>query len=90
MYNKVLAVFLVNKRMTAVRATKFQGLVVLVFSRIKTSLAYFTENLTFGTIVFVEIRQWSTTTGTMAILRDITFATTINRLNSIVIAFFVV
>jgi hypothetical protein len=89
MYDKVLTIFLVNKRMTAIRATKLQGLVVLVLM-IKTSLAYFTENLTFGTIVFVEIRQWCTTTGTTAILGDITFTTTPNSLYSIVIAFFIV
>lgn len=89
MQDKVLTVFLVNKSMRAVRATKLKGLVVLVL-RIKTSLTYLAEDLTFGTIVFVKIRYWGTTTGTTTILWDITFTTTINRLNSIVIAFFIV
>lgn len=80
MYNKVLAVFLVNQGMGAVRT--FQGvlLVKTVFFWGKSGLAYFAKDLAFFAVVAVKVRHGSVAGRAVAVFGNVTFLASGNRL----------
>ena len=77
------------ERVPAMRTSKFQRRKAIVLWR-KFGIADFTKNLTFRTIVFIEkwFRCITARTGTM--LGNIAFGTSMNGLNFLTIAFFIV
>lgn len=76
----MFAVFLMNKSIETVRTTQSHGSGQAAFFRGEHCGIDFAQDLSFGTIIFVKIWFWSITTGTIAVITDITFGTTLNRL----------
>ena len=89
MYDKVLAVFLWDQSIATVRAAQFhRG--ESTFIRGESRITDLTEELSLGTVVFVQKRFRCITTGTGAGVRDITFGSAADRTDLFAIAFFVV
>ena len=71
MDDKVLAVFLWNQSISAVRTAQFhRG--ETTFIRGEPRCADFTEKLSLGAVVFVKKGLWGITTGAGAIIRNVT------------------
>ena len=83
--NKVFAVFLMSQRVIAVRAFEGVGLWKTVFFRRECGGAYFAQDLSFWTIILVEIRLWSIATWTATVVINITFRTAADRFDFLAI-----
>jgi len=81
MYSEVLAVFLVLKDIAAVRAAQSKRTVVDV-GFVETLVTYFTQILTFGTIVFIKVLVRSTAARAHSSFRDRVFSPVLNRTDS--------
>jgi hypothetical protein len=79
--DEVLTVFLWNQGMGTVRALKSMLLGKAVFLRAEWSTTNFTKDLSFRTIILVEIRHRSFAARTGAFLRDITFGASVYGFN---------
>jgi hypothetical protein len=71
--DEVLAVFLRNQGMGTVGALKSMLLGKTIFTRIEGSTAYFAKDLSFRTIILVEVRHRSVTARASTFFGDIAF-----------------
>ena len=78
--DEVLAVLFVNQSIEAVRTAQSHGSGKSAFIRGEGRGTDFAQNLSLGTVVLVEIWFWSITAGTLAVITNVTFRATLNRL----------
>lgn len=78
--DEMLAFFLFYQNVQTVRAAQCCCPCKSAFSRAEFRRAYFTENLSPGTIVFIEIWFWRIASGTLAFIINVTFRTSGNGL----------
>ena len=90
MYGEIFTVFLRNEGMGTVRTAQGVLLRKSVFLRIKGGSTHFAADLTFGAIVFIEIRHRGITAGASTILADIAFRTSSDRSDDLPVTQFVV
>ena len=89
MYDKVFAVFLWDQSIATVRAAQFhRGESTLI--RGESRITDLTEELTFGTVIFVQKKVRGITAGAGAGVRNITFRPTADRADFFTVTFFVV
>ena len=87
MYDEEFTVFLRNQSITTMRTAKLYRR-VSTYILWKACVADLAEELTFGTIVLIEIDFRCTTTRATAVIGDLTPWVTTNRCNSLPITFF--
>ena len=83
--NKVFAVFLVNKRMRAMRASQDDFVGELINTGLRFSAADFAHKLIVRAIIPVKIVFWSMTIRAGGVIRNITNRAAFDRLNIIVV-----
>ncbi len=85
--DEVLPLFLWDESIAAVRAAQLHGREAAV-PRGESGIAYLAENLSFGTVVPVEVWHGRVTARTGAVLRNIAFRTAVYRPDLLSVAFF--
>jgi hypothetical protein len=88
--DEVLAVFLWNQSVGTVRALKSMLLGKAVFAWTEGSTADFAKDLSFRTIILVEVRHRSFAARASTFFGDITFGAPFNRCNHLTVTEFVV
>lgn len=86
-YDEVLTVFFGNQRVGAVRTTKLKGSKSAVLRR-EFGRADTAEELSFGTVVFIEKRFGGIASWTGAVVRNITFRPAFDRADFLTVTFF--
>jgi len=85
--DEVLPLFLWDEGVAAVRAAQLHGREA-AFSRGEPGVTDLAQHLSFGAVVFVEVRHGRIAAGTRAVLRDVTFGAAVYGANLFAIAFF--
>ena len=85
----MFAFFLGNKGITAMGAAQFQAGETALMGG-ESGGADFAQELSFGTVVPVQVRFGSITAGTGAVIRDIAFRTASDRADLLAITLFIV
>ena len=85
----MFAFFLGNKGITAMGAAQFQAGETALMGG-ESGGADFAQELSFGTVVPVQVRFGSITAGTGAVMRDIAFRTASDRADLLAITLFIV
>ena len=85
-YNKMFTLFFWNKCVWAIRASKNKRFyVAIVFGR-KLCITHLATKLAFRTVILVKINFWCIATGTFTVVADVTFRTTLNWFDFLVVA----